>query len=283
MKKKWITFVGVVVMVGIFATVAFASSPIKLFVNGQEIKPDVPPQLINGRTMVPIKWVAEMLGATVYWNEKERVVGIEFSLPHELQKEWQYPLPRGGELSLGYLGREVKFIIPAVITLNDYLAEKQKASLYPPTDNIPQPVLVRYELLNAGRTDGGMWYSERTAYKIVARLYYSEPQVKEGHPSHVIRLYEQELPEGGIAGNSEELSFNRHWYEDTEFIIRPKGEAIVERDESSGRTTWVQGLEGWYIDEKDTRVLKKKELNKMPMLFDYPLPPAEYDYTLIRR
>ncbi|MBE3586356.1 MAG: copper amine oxidase N-terminal domain-containing protein [Thermoanaerobacter sp.] len=49
--------VGAVLLVGIFTTIAFADNPIKLFVNGQEIKPDVPPQLINGRTMVPIKWV----------------------------------------------------------------------------------------------------------------------------------------------------------------------------------------------------------------------------------
>ncbi|MCS5697320.1 copper amine oxidase N-terminal domain-containing protein [Desulfofundulus thermocisternus] len=57
MKKKWIIIVGAVLLVGTFTTIAFADNPIKLFVNGQEIKPDVPPQLINGRTMVPIKWV----------------------------------------------------------------------------------------------------------------------------------------------------------------------------------------------------------------------------------
>ncbi|WP_258361071.1 copper amine oxidase N-terminal domain-containing protein [Moorella sulfitireducens (nom. illeg.)] len=281
--KKWIIFASTAVLLAAFTAMVFAADPIRLILNGKEMHLDVPPQIINGRTMVPVRWIAEMLGATVYWNEKEKVVGIEFSLPPELQEKWQYPLPGSGELTLGYLGRETKFILPAVITLNDYLAEKQKASLYPAKDNAPQPVLVRYELLSAGRTDGGMWYSERTAYKIVARLYYSEPQAKDGHPPHVIRLYEQELPGGGIAGSNEELNFNRHWYEDTEFIVRPAGEVVVDRDEGAGRITWVQGLEGWYVDEKATQVLRKLELKEMPILFDYQLPPDGYDYTLIKK
>ncbi|MHB8308452.1 MAG: stalk domain-containing protein, partial [Candidatus Desulforudaceae bacterium] len=35
-------------------TLAYAApATIKLIVNGQEIQPDVPPQMINGRVMVP--------------------------------------------------------------------------------------------------------------------------------------------------------------------------------------------------------------------------------------
>ncbi|SHE53103.1 Copper amine oxidase N-terminal domain-containing protein [Desulfofundulus australicus DSM 11792] len=283
MRKKWLIAGVFVALVGIFAATAYASNPIKLIVNGRETKLDVPPHIIHGRIMVPVRWIAEMLGATVYWNEKEKLIGIDFTLPPELQKEWEYPLPGGGELSLGYLGRGTKFILPVIVTLNEYLAEKQKASLYPTKDDAAQTILVRYELLSAGRTDGGMWYSEKTAYKIVARLYYSEIQPEKGHPPHVIRLYEQELPKGGIAGGNEELKFNRHWYEDTQFIVKPKEGTVVERDDSSGRTTWIQGQKGWYIDESETRVLKKKELEEMPVLFDYPHPPAGYDYTLLKQ
>jgi len=55
---------------------AYASDPVKLFVNGQEIKPDVSPQIINGRTMVPVRWIAEALGADVTWDDKTRTVSI---------------------------------------------------------------------------------------------------------------------------------------------------------------------------------------------------------------
>ncbi|MCL6548971.1 MAG: MBL fold metallo-hydrolase [Alicyclobacillus sp.] len=42
---------------------------IHLVVNGQEIFPDVPPQNINGRVMVPIRAVSEAFGLKVEWNQ----------------------------------------------------------------------------------------------------------------------------------------------------------------------------------------------------------------------
>ncbi|TDA70445.1 MAG: copper amine oxidase N-terminal domain-containing protein [Clostridia bacterium] len=76
MRKKWLIVFGAVFLAVALATVGFAASPIKLIVNGQEIKPDVPPQLINGRTMVPIRWVAEALGADVQWDAKNQQVKV---------------------------------------------------------------------------------------------------------------------------------------------------------------------------------------------------------------
>jgi len=51
-----------------------ASSNIRLIVNGQEITPDVPPQIIDGRVMVPARFVAEPLGATVEWDGENNTV-----------------------------------------------------------------------------------------------------------------------------------------------------------------------------------------------------------------
>jgi len=68
------------------------------------------------------------------------------------------------------------------------------------------------------------------------------------------------------------------------FVVRPEGnKADVEQNNTKGRTTWVQGQKGWYVDENETRVLKKEELEEMPNLFDYPLPPAGYNYTLMKQ
>lgn len=53
-----------------------ASSNIRLIINGQEIVSDVPPQLIEGRVMVPARFIAEPLGATVEWNEEKNAVII---------------------------------------------------------------------------------------------------------------------------------------------------------------------------------------------------------------
>lgn len=69
-----------------FSAIAFASQPIKLIINGREIQCDVPPQNINGRVLVPARFVAEPLGASVEWDgaknevrvnsEKNRTEGI---------------------------------------------------------------------------------------------------------------------------------------------------------------------------------------------------------------
>lgn len=76
MKKKWLVIIGVAILVSIMATAAFADNSVKLFVNGQEIKTDVPPQIINGRTMVPVRWIAEALGADIQWDGKNNAVKI---------------------------------------------------------------------------------------------------------------------------------------------------------------------------------------------------------------
>lgn len=60
------------------ATVAFArggslpplNDTIKLIVNGRIIEADVAPQLVSDRVLVPIRSVAEALGANVQWDEK---------------------------------------------------------------------------------------------------------------------------------------------------------------------------------------------------------------------
>jgi len=138
--------------------------------------------------------------------------------------------------------------------------------------------------LDSGRTDGGLSYSDTGAYKIVSRLYYSEIQQKEGYPTYVVRAYEQKAPDGGLSGSHENPKVAKSWYEDVMFVISPKGDvADVKRDEALGRTTYIKGQQGWYVDESATQVLKKEELKEMPILFDLPLPPADYAYVLIKQ
>lgn len=62
--------VGLVLSIGI----ATASPAIRLVINGQEIKTDVPPQMIDGRVMVPARYVAEPLGATVEFKDNSVII-----------------------------------------------------------------------------------------------------------------------------------------------------------------------------------------------------------------
>jgi hypothetical protein len=45
-------------------------------VNGTEVKMDTPPQIVNGGTMVPLRFVSEALGANVSWKADQQLVAI---------------------------------------------------------------------------------------------------------------------------------------------------------------------------------------------------------------
>ena len=67
MKKKLILFLAVLTA-ALLNTAVFASGDIKVNLNGNMLDFDVPPQIMNGRTMVPMRKIFESLGATVEWN-----------------------------------------------------------------------------------------------------------------------------------------------------------------------------------------------------------------------
>lgn len=59
---------------------AYADSPsqqtVQLYLEGKKIKPDVPPKIVEGRTLVPIRVIAEGLGSDVKWDARAKKVSI---------------------------------------------------------------------------------------------------------------------------------------------------------------------------------------------------------------
>lgn len=51
-----------------------AAAEIKVVLNGEEIKFDQPPMMINNRVMVPVRKIFEAMGAIVNWNENTQTV-----------------------------------------------------------------------------------------------------------------------------------------------------------------------------------------------------------------
>ena len=66
------------VVIGIFFTAVAAAfgaeNQIKIILDGREIYSDVPPQIINDRTFVPIRVISEALGVDVQWDSVRRAV-----------------------------------------------------------------------------------------------------------------------------------------------------------------------------------------------------------------
>jgi hypothetical protein len=93
-ERKWLVVLSAVLLICALATAVLASEPIKLVVNGKEIKPDVAPQIVVNRTMVPVRWIAEALGAEVEWDAdtrtviittKTRILKVETVISNQLQ------------------------------------------------------------------------------------------------------------------------------------------------------------------------------------------------------
>ena len=49
---------------------ALAQRAVTIFLDGREIRSDVPPIIIDGRTMVPLRAISEGLGMDVQWDDK---------------------------------------------------------------------------------------------------------------------------------------------------------------------------------------------------------------------
>ncbi|NGQ96007.1 AMIN domain-containing protein [Brevibacillus sp. SYP-B805] len=81
MKKRWISLwlLFAFCLFGGWGNDAFAEQPgdfVKLVMDGKPVEPDVPPLIQNGRTLVPIRVIAEGLGADVAWDQPTRTATI---------------------------------------------------------------------------------------------------------------------------------------------------------------------------------------------------------------
>lgn len=75
MKKKLIaTLLSLSTICSCAGVIAHAENSISVTLNGSGIEFDVPPQMINERTMVPLRKIFEAMGATVDWNGDTQTV-----------------------------------------------------------------------------------------------------------------------------------------------------------------------------------------------------------------
>jgi len=58
------------------SAVAIAASSVRVYVDGTEVISDVPAQIIDGRTVLPVRAICEAMGASVSWDEVSNSVYI---------------------------------------------------------------------------------------------------------------------------------------------------------------------------------------------------------------
>lgn len=74
--KKLIALILNLTLLFAFAAPVMASKTISIVVDGKVIQTDVAPEVKNGRTMVPIRFIAEALGCEVEWEQATQTVKI---------------------------------------------------------------------------------------------------------------------------------------------------------------------------------------------------------------
>lgn len=74
LKKFLCTLLSAAMITAAAASPSFAADDISVTLDGRKLSFDVPPQIINERTMVPLRAIFEALGADVDWNQATQTV-----------------------------------------------------------------------------------------------------------------------------------------------------------------------------------------------------------------
>jgi hypothetical protein len=75
--KKWLTVMLLLSFIFVIPQHSNAANPIQILMNGSKINSSVSPQIIQGRTFVPLRAIAEGLGSKVSWDNKQQKATVE--------------------------------------------------------------------------------------------------------------------------------------------------------------------------------------------------------------
>ena len=77
MKKSALKILILIMCLNFFSVTAFADEEIKLYIDGDIIETDVAPEIVNDRTLIPVRCFFEKFDAKVSWVESTKQVVIE--------------------------------------------------------------------------------------------------------------------------------------------------------------------------------------------------------------
>ena len=150
--------------------------------NGEHQYLDVPPTLINGRTMVPTRFIAESLGAEVTWDGSTRTVTIILDAePAQLKPPAETPEPKQATPPPAPTGVRAETLSASEIIIYwNYVSGADYYKLYE-ADNYQGPY---YELYADDSGENRFaWYSDGIRIHSIqsgATMYYKVSAVKNG-------------------------------------------------------------------------------------------------------
>jgi len=106
MSKNLIRFIGLVLCIQMvilngISVGSYADDEVKILINNQNLVADVPAQIIDGRTLVPLRAIFEALGIEVSWNgENQMITGTKGDTVIKLQVGNQKATVNGAEMEI---------------------------------------------------------------------------------------------------------------------------------------------------------------------------------------
>lgn len=214
-------------------------------------KMDVTPLIKNDRTLVPIRAISELFGATVDWIGEERTVTVDYEVKkteEELTGTAQQLSPYTATMSQMYdvyydyaFGK--KNVVMAEIELEG--GKKMSLELYP--DIAPATVENFVKLANEGTFDGKIFHRVINDFMIQGGAYD-----KEGHITETEAIYGEFLTNGwfNLIGHERGvISMARTQYPDTAsnqfFIVHKDSPHLNGEYAAFGKV--IEGIE--YVDE----------------------------------
>ncbi len=97
-------------VVNMLNSMSYSNGEIKIKINGERIYPDSAPMLIEGRTLVPIRAVAEKMGYSVAWDGENQLVVLTNSDGSSILH-----FEIGNDIALKNLSEKIKLDVPAII------------------------------------------------------------------------------------------------------------------------------------------------------------------------
>lgn len=92
------------------SSMSYANGEIKIEIDGDRIYPDSSPMLIEGRTLVPIRAVAEKMGYSVAWDGENQLVILTSSNGSSILH-----FEIGSNIALKNLSEKIELDVPAII------------------------------------------------------------------------------------------------------------------------------------------------------------------------
>lgn len=177
MKKLINSLLIIIITMSTMVMPAVAKDNITVEIDGREIIFDVQPQIINDRTMVPLRAIFEALGASVEWDqENQMVTSVKDNNIIRLTINRPYMLVNGSYVTLD---------TPACIiderTLVPVRAISEAFDLNVEWDNYTRTVLISqkphttaFDILKSDIITQGVYNSEYSRYQIIHPSKYSD-------------------------------------------------------------------------------------------------------------